>query len=47
MIPHVLKILLFCYLPVLIAVTYWPALSLTLVKAVMGAKFIIFPFGGG
>ena len=47
MIPHVLKILLFCYLPVLIAVTYWPALSLTLVKLVMGAKFIIFPFGGG
>ena len=23
------------------------ALSLTLVKLVMGAKFIIFPFGGG
>lgn len=43
-IPHVLKILLFCYAPVLIAVTYWPALSLTLVKLVMGSKFIIFPF---
>ncbi len=43
-IPHVGKILLFCYLPVLIAVTYWPALSLTLVKLVMGPKFILFPF---
>ena len=44
LIKPVLKIILFCYVPVLAVVTYWPALSLTLVKLVMGSKFILFPF---
>jgi hypothetical protein len=41
----VFKVLLYAYLPTLIAVTYWPDLSLTLVKLVMPDNFILFPFG--
>lgn len=44
MVGQVFKILLYCYTPVLIAVTYWPALSLSLIKWVMGPNFVIFPF---
>lgn len=45
MFKPVFKVLLYAYAPTLIAVTYWPALSLTLVKLIMPDNFILFPFG--